>query len=164
MIILLSWICSIKLDTWCIYIAIVSIFFFLFFLCNNYCLPRSVMISMMVDDDLPVVLSVQLTTVPFRWLLTGLISMTDSSGKLLWGETLEKVKWVLLICKYVVSLKVERIREYVSSPVLENRLMPHLRELPVTLQVNSSWSPVQVGAVSGGLMTAVAESIIIIIL
>ena len=82
--------------------------------------------------------------------------MTDSSGKLLWGETLEKANWVLFKCKYVVSLKGERIREYDSSP---DRLMFHFRKFPVTLHVIASWSPMQTGMVSDGVMIDVAERV-----
>jgi hypothetical protein len=86
----------------------------------------------------------------------GLISSNDSIGELPEGETLKKDNWVMFTCKYVVSLKVERIREYDSSPVLKNRLMLHFRKLPITLHVISSLSPMQTGAVSAGLMIDVA--------
>ena len=40
---------------------------------------------------------IQLTSVPFRWSLTGLNSNLDTSGELFGGETLERVRFVELI-------------------------------------------------------------------
>jgi hypothetical protein len=65
------------------------------------------------------------------------------------------MNWVLFTCKDDISLEVERIRSYDSSPVLKNRLMPHSRTFPVTVHDSTSCSPIQAGAVSGGLMIAV---------
>ena len=44
-----------------------------------------------VDTRVEVVISLQLTTLPFRILLTGLINSLDISVKLLWLEILENV-------------------------------------------------------------------------
>ena len=123
--------------------------------CDNYSnfLPLVSMMQMVVvaaDSDAST--STQLTWTPFRPSPIGLIVILDVRG---WVESLEKVNVVELTITgggtpleppdESIGIKV------IGAPFSSLTVNSHLRNLPVTLHVSSSWSPTwQTGATPEG--------------
>ena len=113
----------------------------------------------------------QFTSVPFRWLLTGLNSNLDTSGELFWEETLEKIRLVELInVEYNWSLGLEddiaRAKLTGVAAFLGIRVTFHTSTakppVSVKVQINSSWSPLHtVAAPEGDMVTVPYGSMIV---
>ena len=104
---------------------------------------------MVVVADSDASTSTQFTWTPFRPSLIGLIVIVDVNG---WIESLEKVNVVELTIKGGgTPLGPPAVTIGVKGICAPFTLNSHLRNLPVTLHVSSSWSPGwQTGATPGG--------------
>ena len=112
-------------------------------------LPPASTIRIVVVADSDASISTQLTWTPFRPVLTGLTVMVDVSG---WVESLEKVNLVeLTITGGGTPLDPPAVTIGVKGIWAPVTLNSHLRNIPVTLHVSSSWSPTwQTGATPEG--------------
>ena len=97
-----------------------------------------------VDDTSDVSTSIQLITVPFRPLLTGLISNLDTTGNLSWEDVLEILNTVeLTVSSDMAALagSVERTFRKISVDVVSFpriTLNLHSRKPPVVVHVSSN--------------------------
>ena len=115
------------------------------------------MCIIVVVADSDVTLSKQLTLVPFRPLLTGLMVILDISGKLSRVESLEKVNTMVeLIIRGCESTPVEPpddtdFVKFVATPLSETTMNFHVCNHPDVLHVSSRSSPAwQTGATPEG--------------
>ena len=99
-------------------------------------------------------MSVQLTSVPFKPSLTGLITSLDISGWLPATEILEKVNVIEFTSKSDTGVtdSEDKIREYLLAVLSLSgiRKKLHSSNDPGVVQVNSSMSPLHTGATPGG--------------
>jgi hypothetical protein len=105
-----------------------------------------------VDDTSPVSKSTQFITVPFRLLLTGLITDLDIKGMLLWTDILKNLNTVELTVKFVISTPVEVMVRVIAVVSLIPRitLNLHCSKSHVAVHINSSWPPLHTGATPEG--------------
>ena len=97
-----------------------------------------------VDDDSAVSTSTQFITVPFRPLLTGLISNLDITGKLFSADVLERLNTVELTTNCDIASLAEpvgmivRVNSVLTVSFPHITLNLHLRNCPVVVHIKSN--------------------------
>ena len=109
-----------------------------------------------VEDVFDASTSVQFTSVPFKTSLAGVISNFDTTGRVPFAEILEKVIMIDFTSKSDVAGKEfeSKIRLYLLSPS-ETRMKLHSNNVPGTVHVNSSWSPLHTATSRGDITTPI---------
>ena len=109
------------------------------------------------------VASTHVTTVPFRLSFTLSITTLDVSIEFSWVEVLEKVNMVELysignVCTSAgPSAVILRRTNCLAIPVSSIREIFQSKSMPVTLQINCSWSPLHTEAILGGEIVTAPE-------
>ena len=119
-------------------------------------IPCALMTFTVVEDELRVTVSWQITSVSFTpvSLFAGLVTSLVISGRVFVGETLEKVNKTELIISCTGAWLGPLLRSrlpYLTAVISPSRIpkMLHSTWLPVMLHVSSSWSPSHTGAIPG---------------
>ena len=93
-----------------------------------------------VEDVFDATTSVQFTSVPFKPLLTGVISNLDTTGRLWSAEILEKMNMMEFTSKSEVADPEYKLRKNLLAIVSPSgtRKKLHSKNVPGTVHINSS--------------------------